>query len=208
MACPTTSCPWSRANRCARDWPADQCPSATRLACCAIPHALSPTPTSRAWCTATSNPTTSCSLAKRRWSPPLGLPRPSAPRAPRPLVPRSHRWAPPLGLPRTWPPSRSRAIPTSIGDPICMHWAASPMNCLPGTRPLITVRRNGCWPRTSTEPPRPVQELRLDYPPALAELVMQLLAKDPNARPASAVLVAQALNAVTTSGASPPWRRR
>ena len=36
------------------------------------------------------------------------------------------------------------------------------------------------------ETPKPVAELRTDCPPALASLVMQCLAKDPAARPASA----------------------
>ena len=47
----------------------------------------------------------------------------------------------------------------------------------------------------ATENPKPVQKLNPAVPPALAELVMQLLAKDPARRPASAQVVAEALAA-------------
>jgi formylglycine-generating enzyme required for sulfatase activity len=48
-----------------------------------------------------------------------------------------------------------------------------------------------------TTTPRPVRELNPAVPPALAELVMQMLARDPAARPASARAVADALAAFT-----------
>jgi WD40 repeat protein len=58
------------------------------------------------------------------------------------------------------------------------------------------------------DPPPPVREINPDIPPALADLVMQLLAKQPVERPASARLVAEALRAIEQSpegsaGASP-----
>jgi len=45
-----------------------------------------------------------------------------------------------------------------------------------------------------TEPPAPLGGRRADAPPALAALVMQLLAKDPGARPQSAAAVVRALD--------------
>src|SRR5262249_37140683 len=47
----------------------------------------------------------------------------------------------------------------------------------------------------ATGKPRPVRELNPDIPPALADLVMRLLEKDPTQRPASACEVAAALRA-------------
>ena len=44
--------------------------------------------------------------------------------------------------------------------------------------------------------PRPVRELNPEMPPALADLVMQLLAKDPAGRPPTARAVADALAAI------------
>jgi serine/threonine protein kinase len=46
------------------------------------------------------------------------------------------------------------------------------------------------------DPPPPVQEINPDIPPALADLIMQLLAKQPEERPAPARLVAEALRAI------------
>ena len=50
-----------------------------------------------------------------------------------------------------------------------------------------------------TETPRAVGELRSDTPPALAELVMRCLEKDPAARPQSGTEIVQALDNVTSS---------
>jgi tetratricopeptide (TPR) repeat protein/tRNA A-37 threonylcarbamoyl transferase component Bud32 len=50
-----------------------------------------------------------------------------------------------------------------------------------------------------TETPRPIQELRPDAPPALSELVMRLLQKDPANRPASAGDVERILDATPAS---------
>lgn len=47
------------------------------------------------------------------------------------------------------------------------------------------------------EEPRPVSELRPDIPPALAALVMQMLKKSPDERPASAAAVAERLHTLT-----------
>jgi tetratricopeptide (TPR) repeat protein/tRNA A-37 threonylcarbamoyl transferase component Bud32 len=53
-----------------------------------------------------------------------------------------------------------------------------------------------------SETPRDVRELRPEVPPALAALVMQCLAKDPDQRPADGVTIARVLDTVTTSGSS------
>src|SRR5918911_2834216 len=51
------------------------------------------------------------------------------------------------------------------------------------------------------ERPEPISEWRPDTPPALAELVMRCLEKEPSARPQSAAEVLHALDAVTSGGA-------
>jgi len=52
------------------------------------------------------------------------------------------------------------------------------------------------------EVPRDIRELRADVPPALADLVMRCLAKDPDARPAQATDLVRVLDSVTSSGSS------
>ncbi|HEX6054036.1 MAG TPA: protein kinase, partial [Gemmatimonadaceae bacterium] len=59
-----------------------------------------------------------------------------------------------------------------------------------------------------TEPPIPVSARRPDTPPALAALVMQLLAKDPDARPQSADDVLRALDAAVSSPIARPLETR
>ena len=52
------------------------------------------------------------------------------------------------------------------------------------------------------ETPRDVRELRPDAPPALADLVMRCLQKDPDERPSQAVDLVRVLDSVTSSGSS------
>jgi eukaryotic-like serine/threonine-protein kinase len=52
------------------------------------------------------------------------------------------------------------------------------------------------------EAPRDVREFRADAPPALADLVMRCLQKDPDARPSQASDLVRVLDSVTSSGSS------
>jgi serine/threonine-protein kinase len=54
-----------------------------------------------------------------------------------------------------------------------------------------------------TETPAPLTDRRADVPPALADVVMRLLAKDPAARPPSAEEVVRSLDGVITGAGSP-----
>ena len=49
-----------------------------------------------------------------------------------------------------------------------------------------------------SEPPRPITDLRPDVPAPLADLVMRCLAKDPNARPQTAVEIVRVLENITS----------
>ena len=51
-----------------------------------------------------------------------------------------------------------------------------------------------------SETPRDVRSIRPDIPPALAELIMTCLAKDPDGRPQQARELVRVLETVTTSG--------
>jgi hypothetical protein len=72
----------------------------------------------------------------------------------------------------------------------------------PGTNALAILSALG------TQTPRPVRELAPAVPPALAELVMGLLAKDPAGRPGPARAVAERLLAFERGPAAPPARSR
>ena len=54
-----------------------------------------------------------------------------------------------------------------------------------------------------SETPEPVAKLRADTPPALADLVMACLAKDPSQRPQSAAEIGRVLDTVTSGGGLP-----
>jgi serine/threonine protein kinase len=65
--------------------------------------------------------------------------------------------------------------------------------CLTGRLPFAGADTLAILSALATETPRPMHELNSEVPPALADLVMRLLAKDPNRRPSSARAVAEAL---------------
>ena len=67
-----------------------------------------------------------------------------------------------------------------------------------GTKPLTIL-----WALAVKDPPPP-RKLNGDVPPALSDLIMRLLAKDPAARTQSAQEVADALRAMEPDWASPP----
>jgi serine/threonine protein kinase/Leucine-rich repeat (LRR) protein len=68
-----------------------------------------------------------------------------------------------------------------------------------GQLPLSSSDTYGMLVALATEQPRPIQELIPDLPPALADLIMRLLAKDPQQRPSSAREVARELRNVIES---------
>ena len=57
------------------------------------------------------------------------------------------------------------------------------------------------------ELPEPISALRLDTPPLLAEMVMQCLEKEPEARPQSAIAIVRVLETVTSGAGNPAMPR-
>src|SRR5262249_4543360 len=68
----------------------------------------------------------------------------------------------------------------------------------PGANPMAVLRA------LAVETPKPVRDLNPAVPPALADLTMRLLAKDPKDRPQTARAVVAALAAVERELAAPP----
>ena len=64
---------------------------------------------------------------------------------------------------------------------------------LTGAPPFTAGTPSGVLAKHITEPPRPARELNPGVPPALNDLIMKLLAKEPDQRPASAGELARAL---------------
>lgn len=71
---------------------------------------------------------------------------------------------------------------------------------LAGRPPFVEKTPHRLLAAHMSESPQAVQELRLDTPPALAELVMRCLAKDADARPQQASDLVVALDNVTSGG--------
>ena len=105
-----------------------------------------------------------------------------------------------------WLPNK-RAVTSSTTAPICSAWES----CFTDfSRGGAAVRRATLqWPshRSGNGGPRPIQELVPDVPPALANLIMRLLAKDPSQRPATAKEVVHKIQAIEREPASPPPKR-
>ncbi|WP_353267516.1 protein kinase [Gemmatimonas sp.] len=71
---------------------------------------------------------------------------------------------------------------------------------LAGRPPFVSESPTRLLAMQMTEPPRPVTQLRPDTPPALADLIMTCLAKEPDARPRAASDLSRVLDSVVTTG--------
>jgi serine/threonine-protein kinase len=79
---------------------------------------------------------------------------------------------------------------------------------LTGAHPFTGRTAHALATAQLTERPAPLPERRADVPPAIASLVMQLLAKNPEARPESAGDVLRVLEGVVAGSVIPQRRRR
>lgn len=94
----------------------------------------------------------------------------------------------------------------ALGDPTVDHradlysYGVMAYEVLTGRTPFIAATPTKVLAAHMSETPRPVIELRADCPPALGELVMRCLAKEPEGRPHDAAEMVRLLDSVTTSG--------
>ncbi len=72
--------------------------------------------------------------------------------------------------------------------------------CLSGRAPFTSPRPLGLYAKVVLEVPTPLRELRPDVPPAVETLVARLLAKEPDARPDSALALLEELAGLSAGG--------
>jgi len=94
----------------------------------------------------------------------------------------------------------------ALGDPTVDHradlysYGVMAYEVLTGRTPFIASTPTKVLAAHMSETPRPVVELRTDCPPALGELVMRCLAKEPEGRPHDAAEMVRLLDTITSSG--------
>ena len=101
-----------------------------------------------------------------------------------------------VGTPHYMAPEQARA--SAIITPAADVWAIGCVlyRCLTGTRPFEGNDVVAVLTRILLEPPVPILVLRPDVPPALVDVIMQALEKEPSARTPDADTVAQALESM------------
>jgi serine/threonine-protein kinase len=112
-----------------------------------------------------------------------------------------------IGTPAYMAPEQIAADPHVDGRADLYALGLVAYETLAGAHPFAGRAPQAMLAAHLTEAPAPVAERRPEVPPALAALVMWLLAKSPSARPQSAEVVVRALDAVGTPGsgmATPP----
>ncbi len=100
-----------------------------------------------------------------------------------------------LGTPSYMSPEQARGLPVDARSDLFSLGCVLYRLCS-GRLPFRGMDTMSVLLSLVNDPPRPIRELNADVPPALADLIGRLLAKDPNDRPASARAVADALHAI------------
>jgi tetratricopeptide (TPR) repeat protein/TolB-like protein len=105
-----------------------------------------------------------------------------------------------LGTPAYMAPEQVAGDPNTDHRADLYAFGAMAYELLTGRPPFVAASPQKVLAAHLAEAPQPVQELRPDVPPPLADLVMRCLAKEPSARPASAAAMLPILDgAFTTS---------
>jgi Leucine-rich repeat (LRR) protein len=112
-----------------------------------------------------------------------------------------------LGTPAYMAPEQAEGQPTGPRSDLYSLGAVLYQACT-GQPPFTGENALAILTALAIEEPRPVRELSPSVPAALADLVMELLAKDPAARPTSARAVADRLAAIERRPAAQPARPR
>jgi eukaryotic-like serine/threonine-protein kinase len=105
-----------------------------------------------------------------------------------------------LGTPAYMAPEQAAADPATDHRADIYAFGVLAYEVLAGRPPFIGRTPQKLLAAQMSERPAPIQELRPDVPPPLAELVMRCLEKTAEDRPQSAAALVQALDSVTTSG--------
>ena len=108
-----------------------------------------------------------------------------------------------IGTPAYMAPEQAAADPSTDHRADIYSFGCMAYEMLAGRPPFADLSPQKLLAAHMGQRPQPVSELRPDAPPALAEIVMQCLEKDPDARPQRAADIARVLDAVS-SGASGP----
>jgi tetratricopeptide (TPR) repeat protein len=108
-----------------------------------------------------------------------------------------------IGTPTYMAPEQAAADPSTDHRADIYSFGCMAYEMLAGRPPFADLSPHKLLAAHMGSKPQPVSELRPDTPPALADIVMQCLEKDPDARPQRAVDIARVLDAVS-SGASGP----
>ncbi|MFI5230221.1 MAG: protein kinase [Gemmatimonadales bacterium] len=103
-----------------------------------------------------------------------------------------------IGTPMYMSPEQAAADPDADQRTDIYSFGCMAYELLAGRPPFSGLSPQKLLAAHMSERPRPVAELRPDTPPLLADLVMQCLEKDPDARPQQAGEVARLLDAVTS----------
>ena len=110
-----------------------------------------------------------------------------------------------VGTPAYMAPEQAAADPSTDHRADIYSFGCMAYELLSGRPPFAGLSPHKLLMAHMGERPKPIGELRPDTPPMLAELVMQCLEKDPDARPQRATDIARVLEAVTSgSTASMP----
>ncbi len=107
--------------------------------------------------------------------------------------------AAPMGTPAYMAPEQV------LGDPVDTRadvygLGAVLFRCLSGRAPFTSPRPLGLYAKVVLETPSLLRELRPDVPPAVESLVARLLAKEPDARPDSALALLEELEGLSAGG--------
>src|SRR5688572_8072255 len=108
-----------------------------------------------------------------------------------------------IGTPQYMAPEQAAGDPATNHRADLYAFGVMAYELLAGRPPFHGLAPHKLMAAHMGERPQPILELRADTPPMLAELVMRLLEKDPDARPQSASDIARVLESVTSgSGGS------
>ncbi len=113
-----------------------------------------------------------------------------------------------IGTPTYMAPEQAAADPSTDHRADIYSFGCMAYEMLAGRPPFADLSPHKLLAAHMGTKPQPVSELRPDTPAALADIVMQCLEKDPDARPQRAADIARVLDAVSSGATRPRGRVR